>query len=121
MYLTKGDTASISVSLEEPNGYAYTFKSGDRAVLTVRDKVGGSVLFTATANAPAGEKSVTISIPSSATSGKNIGQYAADVQCTLASGVYTVWPIFKESGDKRIMTGEISNWDNFWILPEVTS
>ena len=121
IYITQGDTAKISVSILETNGAAHKMKAGDSVVLTVKTKVGGTSKFTASAaSIAAGATQATITITSTQ-SAIDVGRYSADIQYKSGSEVYTIFPVFSTNGDKRVMKGEESSWNNFWVLPQITT
>lgn len=125
MYITKGDTGRIAVSLKEALSDSWhSIKANDTLTLTVRDAVDGNIkfasVFTATA-ANAGDRSATLTITSSQSGALSVGQYTCDIQYKCPDGVYTIFPLLDEHSALRMMTGEQKNWKNFWVLPEVTS
>ena len=112
VYLTRGDSAVMSVTLTDDSGAAYTMQDGDTLTLTVRET-------------PSADADIVIQVVSATTDitispedteDAEVGQYSADVQLTTSDGhIYTVWPPFD--------TGKLKsekNWKNWWITPEVT-
>lgn len=113
IYLTRGDTATLAVTLATENGEEYTVGADDILTLTVRKepKAESTVIF---------RRSVTgkqeIDILPEDTRDAEIGQYSADAQITTATGdVFTVFP--RLEGSARYKT---KNYKNFVIMPEVT-
>lgn len=113
IYLTRGDSASLSVSLTDQSGTAYTMQTGDTLTLTVRAMPNDEsevVLHKVSTSS-------TITIDHDDTKDEDIGQYSADIQLTLTDGhVFTVWPVL----DEKKMKTDKSSWKNFWLTPEVT-
>lgn len=111
--LTRGDDASIEVSLTLDDGTEYDMDSNDYLIFGVRE-------------APTDDSPVLISIESDRgsntivfehddTNEMDIGTYSAEIQLMTSDGKrYTVWP--KLTGNMR--TGK-SNRKNFVLMTEV--
>ncbi len=112
IYLTKGDDATLSVSLADDDGAEYTLQSGDVLVMTVKAKPGDAeVLFSVTA------ADGTFTISHADTANLDVGRYSADIQLKTAAGKrHTVWPDL--SGESRYSN---TAFNNFVIQPEVTT
>lgn len=113
IYLTKGDDAIISVAISNDDNSIYEMKDGDMLTLTVKKTPSDSstVQLTATSS------SNNIVLTHEQTSKINTGRYSCDIQLTTADGYrYTIFPTLPLS--KRSF---ISNYDNFVIMPEVTT
>lgn len=110
LYLTKGDSASMTIDLFDASGLPTAVQSSDVITLTVKDRPGGSVIFAADNNI-VGEPG-TIEISGAMTSGKKAGYYSADIQLERSGKKYTIWPTVPFDG--------VGNIGNFIILPEVT-
>jgi len=84
--LTKGDTATIRVSIKDNDGNVYSIKDGDEIKMTVKKSPSdSSPLFSLLAN-----KDVIIINPSN-TSAKDTGVYIYDIQLNTTEGnVYTI-------------------------------
>ena len=108
LYLTKGDTASMTIDLTDAAGLPTSVQTNDVLTLTVREKVGGTIIFTAE-NA-VGEPSIDITPAMTKT--KKAGTYSADIQLKRGSEIYTIFP------DKPFEP--MKNMQNFVLLPEVT-
>lgn len=113
IYLTRGDSAEVSIDLTTEGGEAYDLGASDTLTLTVRKEpvATSKVIFA---------KSVTgsgvISITPEDTRDAEIGQYSADIQLTTADDeVHTVYPQLEGKARYRER-----NFKNFIIMPEVT-
>lgn len=113
IYLTRGDSAEVSIDLTTEGGESYDLGASDTLTLTVRKEPAATskVIFA---------KSVTgsgvIPITPEDTRDAEIGQYSADIQLTTADGeVHTVYP--RLEGKSRYRE---RNFKNFIIMPEVT-
>lgn len=113
IYLTRGDSAEVSIDLTTEGGEAYDMGASDTLTLTVRKEPSATstVIF---AKSVTGSGVITI-IPED-TQDAEIGQYSADIQLTTADGeVHTVYP--RLEGKSRYRE---RNFKNFIIMPEVT-
>lgn len=124
-YLTRGDDASINVTLATASGTAYRMMTGDTVTMTVSAGTGknDSVLFTSTYEAESDQAEnptstvVTLPISHDDTKDASYGGYACDIQLTTADGsVFTIFP----DQDDRMMKNDRNAWKNFWVIPEVT-
>lgn len=113
IYLTRGDSAEVSIDLTTESGETYDLGANDTLTLTVRKEPSSTstVIFA---------KSVTgsgvIPITPEDTRDSEIGQYSADIQLTTADGeVHTVYPRLEGKARYRER-----NFKNFVIMPEVT-
>lgn len=113
IYLTRGDSAEVSIDLTTEGGEAYDLGASDTLTLTVRKEptATSAVIFA---------KSVTgsgvITITPEDTRDAEIGQYSADIQLTTSDGeVHTVYPRLEGKARYRER-----NFKNFIIMPEVT-
>ena len=113
IYLTRGDSAEVSIDLTTEGGEAYDLGASDTLTLTVRKEPSATskAIFA---------KSVTgsgvISITPEDTQDAEVGQYSADIQLTTADGeVHTVYPQLEGKARYRER-----NFKNFIIMPEVT-
>lgn len=113
IYLTRGDSAEVSIDLMTESGEVYDLGANDTLTLTVRKEPSSTstVIFA---------KSVTgsgvIPITPEDTRDSEIGQYSADIQLTMADGeVHTVYPRLEGKARYRER-----NFKNFIIMPEVT-
>ena len=113
IYLTRGDSAEVSIDLTTEGGEKYELGAGDTLTLTVRKEptATSAVIF---AKSVTGSGAVTITPED--TQDAEVGQYSADIQLTTADGeVYTVYPRLEGKARYRER-----NFKNFIIMPEVT-
>lgn len=113
IYLTRGDSAEVSIDLTTEGGKAYDLGASDTLTLTVRKEpvATSKVIF---AKSVTGSGVVTITPED--TNDAEVGQYSADIQLTTADGeVHTVYP--RLEGNARYRE---RNFKNFIIMPEVT-
>ena len=116
IYITKGDDAVLEIaSITAEDGSEYELQAEDVLTLTVRE-------------APTSLMPVLIQIDSLPGSNRivirhedtvelDVGRYSADVQLTTADGLRnTIWP--QISGSMRF---SVRNYNNFVIMPEVTT
>ena len=113
IYLTRGDSAEVSIDLTTEGGENYELGADDTLTLTVRKEptATSAVIFA---------KSVTgsgvFTITPEDTRNAEVGQYSADIQLTTADGeVHTVYPRLEGKARYRER-----NFKNFIIMPEVT-
>lgn len=86
--LTRGDTAYLSLDLTDANGEPFEGSEGDYKTFTVRERVGGTLLFAITETLDSAFK-----ITPDMTKELEYGRYVYDIQVTLANGdVFTVVP-----------------------------
>ena len=113
IYLTRGDSAEVSIDLTTEGGEAYDLGANDTLTLTVRKEptATSAVIF---AKSVVG--SGVIPIAPEDTREAEVGQYSADIQLTTADGeVHTVYPRLEGKARYRER-----NFKNFMIMPEVT-
>lgn len=113
IYLTRGDSAEVSIDLTTEGGETYDLGAGDTLTLTVRKEptATSAVVF-----AKAVKGSGVIPIAPEDTREAEVGQYSADIQLTTADGeVHTVYPRLEGKARYRER-----NFKNFIIMPEVT-
>lgn len=113
IYLTRGDSAEVSIDLTTEGGEAYDLGANDTLTLTVRKEpmATSAVIF-----AKSVVSSGVIPIAPEDTREAEIGQYSADIQLTTADGeVHTVYPRLEGKARYRER-----NFKNFMIMPEVT-
>ena len=113
IYLTRGDSAEVSIDLTTDGGEKYELGAGDTLTLTVRKEptATSAVIF---AKSVTGSGAVTITPED--TQDAEVGQYSADIQLTTADGeVHTVYPRLEGKARYRER-----NFKNFIIMPEVT-
>ncbi len=113
IFLTRGDSAEVSIDLTTEGGETYDLSANDTLTLTVRKKplATSTVIF-----AKSVMGSGVISIAPEDTQDAKVGQYSADIQLTTADGeVHTVYP--RLEGKARRSN---DNFKNFVIMPEVT-
>lgn len=113
IYLTRGDSAEVSIDLTTEGGESYDLGASDTLTLTVRKEPSATstVIF---AKSVTGSGVVTI-VPED-TQDAEVGQYSADIQLTTADGeVHTVYPRLEGKARYRER-----NFKNFIIMPEVT-
>ena len=113
IYLTRGDSAEVSIDLTTEGGEKYELGAGDTLTLTVRKEptATSAVIF---AKYVTGAGAVTITPED--TQDAEVGQYSADIQLTTADGeVHTVYPQLEGKARYRER-----NFKNFIIMPEVT-
>ena len=113
IYLTRGDSAEVSIDLTTEGGEAYDLGAGDTLTLTVRKEptATSAVVF-----AKSVKGSGVIPIAPEDTRGAEVGQYSADIQLTTADGeVHTVYPRLEGKARYRER-----NFKNFVLMPEVT-
>lgn len=113
IYLTRGDSAEVSIDLTTESGETYDLGANDTLTLTVRKEptATSTVVF---AKSVAG--SGVIPIAPEDTREAEVGQYSADIQLTTADGeVHTVYPRLEGKARYRER-----NFKNFVIMPEVT-
>lgn len=113
IYLTRGDSAEVSIDLTTEGGEAYDLGASDTLTLTVRKEpvATSKVVF-----AKSVQGSGAIPIAPEDTRNAEIGQYSADIQLTTADGeVHTVYPRLEGKARYRER-----NFKNFIIMPEVT-
>ena len=99
LYITRGDTGRLTVSIRDQNGNKYTPSSDEIIVMTVKKSVGDeSSLFSAQA------KDCEIVITPEYTKSLAFGEYVYDVQITLSNGdINTIIP-----SNKFIVYGEVT-------------
>ena len=116
IYLTKGDDAVLEVSsITAADGSEYALQETDVLTLTVRSLPTFQSPVRFQIDALPGSKRIVIRHEDTAE--LDVGRYSADVQLTTAEGKrFTVWPEIVGSG--RYV---IKNFNNFIIMPEVTS
>ena len=113
IFLTRGDSAEVSIELTTEGGETYELGANDILTLTVRKKplATSAVIFAKSATG-----SGVIPITPEDTQGAKVGQYSADIQLTTTDGeVHTVYP--RLEGKTRSSN---NNFKNFVIMPEVT-
>ena len=113
IYLTRGDSAEVSIDLTTEGGEAYDLGANDTLTLTVRKEptATSAVIF---AKSVVG--SGVIPIAPEDTREAEVGQYSADIQLTTADGeVHTVYPRLEGKARYRER-----NFKNFVLMPEVT-
>ena len=113
IYLTRGDSAEVSIDLTTEGGEKYELGAGDTLTLTVRKEptATSAVIF-----AKSVKGSVVVTIAPEDTQDAEVGQYSADIQLTTADGeVHAVEPRLEGKARYRER-----NFKNFIIMPEVT-
>lgn len=108
VYLTKGDTAYLEISLVNDAGEPYEMFEGDKLTLTVKPMASDTAqeLFHVEST------STTLYIRPEDTSSISAGKYSFDVQLTRHDG-----GIFTVIGAEP---GQGAKLDNFILMPEVT-
>lgn len=104
IYLTKGDSATLTLALKNKDGEEFTLEDGDTAVLTIKKELCGTCDglcrhddcdTEASAQIEIGNKQSFYFAPSD-TAGLPEGTYFFDIEVRLAGGsVYTVIPLSK--------------------------
>lgn len=113
IYLTRGDSAEVSIDLTTAGGEIYELGANDILTLTVRKEptATSTVVF-----AKSVKGSGVIPIAPEDTQSAAVGQYSADIQLTTADDeVHTVYPQLEGKARYRER-----NFKNFIIMPEVT-
>lgn len=89
VYLTRGDSASLVVTIKDLDGNDYTLQAGDELVFTMKQNCEtAEIVITKDITADS-----TITLQPSDTESLRYGDYVFDVQLTQAGGdVYTVIP-----------------------------
>lgn len=108
MYLTKGDSASLTIDLVDAAGLPESVQTNDVLTLTVRDKPGGNLIFSAENAVGSNEINITHDM----TASQKASVYSADIQLKRGQDRYTIWPT------RPFDT--VGNMGNFVLLPEVT-
>ena len=116
IYLTKGDDAVLEIeSIAAQDGSEYALQETDVLTLTVRSMPTALMPVLIQIDALPGSNRIVLRHEDTAK--LDVGRYSADVQLTTAEGKrFTVWPEIVGSG--RYV---IKNFNNFIIMPEVTS
>ena len=116
IYITKGDDAVLEItSIATEGGEEYALQDTDVLTLTVRALPSSESPVLLQVDALPGSRRIVFGHADTAE--LDVGRYSADVQLTTAEGKrYTVWPNIAGSG--RYV---IKNFNNFIIMPEVTS
>ena len=116
IYITKGDDAVLEVSsIAAEDGSQYEMQTGDVLTLTVRAMPSADSPVLLQIDALPGSNRIVLRHADTAE--LNVGRYSADVQLTTAEvRRFTVWPNIAGSG--RYV---IKNFNNFIIMPEVTT
>ena len=116
IYITKGDDAVLEItSIATEGGAEYELQGTDVLTLTVRALPSAQSPALLQVDALPGSRRIVFSHADTAE--LDVGRYSADVQLTTAEGKrFTVWPEIVGSG--RYV---IKNFNNFIIMPEVTS
>ena len=116
IYITKGDDAVLEVSsIAAEDGSQYEMQTGDVLTLTVRAMPSADSPALIQIDSLPGVNRIVLRHEDTAE--LNVGRYSADVQLTTAEvRRFTVWPNIAGSG--RYV---IKNFNNFIIMPEVTS
>lgn len=116
IYITKGDDAVLEVSsITAEDGSAYSMQPGDVLTLTVRELPSESSPALLQVDSLPGESRIVIRHADTAE--LTVGRQSADVQLSTEDGKrYTIWP--RLVGNLRY---ETKNFNNFVIMPEVTT
>ena len=116
IYLTKGDDAVLEISsIATEGGEEYALQDTDVLTLTVRALPSADSPALIQIDALPGSNRIVFRHEDTAE--LTVGRYSADVQLTTADvRRFTVWPNIAGSG--RYV---IKNFNNFIIMPEVTS
>lgn len=110
VYITRGDDASLDVTLTTESGDAYEMQDGDVLTLTVRRTPADTDAVARITSA-----SAHILIGHEDTAEAAVGEYSADIQLLSGGKRITIWP--RLSGINRRTE---ANFRNFVIMPEVT-
>lgn len=112
--LTRGDYAELEVVIKDNEGNVYEMQEGDYLTFSMREFPEETSALLVQIH------SVTnrIIFNHSDTADIDPGLYSADIQLTTADGKRrTVWCYIPDDVRKR---GQVRNWENFVLLPEVT-
>lgn len=111
--LTRGDDASLSVSLVTDSGDDYQMNENEFLTFGVRTTTENDSPVILQIESEHGSN--LINFTHAATSEIDVGFYSAEIQLTTRDGkIVTVWP--KLTGNTRIAK---TNWKNFCIMSEV--
>lgn len=125
MYITKLDALDLTVNITDSTGTPIEFKNDDVVTLTVKTKYGGTTLFSKNATF-SGVDAVIHADSFVGESGAiiDVGRYSASIIYKHRHNganydTYTIFPTWSSKGDTRLMRGDIDNWDNFWVVPNL--
>jgi len=87
IYITRGDSESLSVALQEPNGIAIPMAIGDKVYFTVKQNINTADKVLQFIVEEFVDGKAVIEINPSDTAALAYGVYVYDIQVSLASGV----------------------------------
>lgn len=86
IYITRGDTESLSVALREPNGFAIPMAAGDKVYLTVKKNINTADKILQFVVEEFVDGKAVIEIQPSDTAELEYGIYVYDIQVSLSNG-----------------------------------
>lgn len=110
IYIPKGDSGSLTVSLKDSSGSPYSMETGDKLIFTVKNTTDASENLIQIISQTA---SIYIS---NEDSNIPVGQYSCDIELVHANGDHDT--VFPDYGEDRYLKAN-QNWKNFWVTPEV--